>query len=104
MVDPDRARAIPQRLGEVPKADGFYAEIDGIPAAWAWPVSMTPTALGALQVDEEKLTGHVDEMVRSSFSVLVICAIPPILLSTRTLHEVHERHRCLGDCSSHSGL
>jgi len=25
MVDPDRARAILQRLGEVPKADGFYA-------------------------------------------------------------------------------
>jgi putative transposase len=26
----------------------------------------TPTALGALQVDERKLRGHVDEVVRSS--------------------------------------
>jgi hypothetical protein len=26
----------------------------------------TPTALGALRVDEEKLRGHVDEVVRSS--------------------------------------
>jgi len=26
----------------------------------------TPTALGALRVDEEKLGGHMDEVVRSS--------------------------------------
>jgi hypothetical protein len=45
----------------------------------------TPTALGALQVDETKLKGHVDEVVRSSVEETLNAAQPKDLPPHRSL-------------------
>ena len=62
----------------------------------------TPTALGALRVDEEKLRGHVDEVVRSSvFSMSRPCkpASPPAGTNLVALVRLYLRHNRPGALS-----